>query len=132
MRLEVQDQFGELKRDTLDPYQKQLETAIDNKIGDAKKNARGIVSDALGGVFDFAGEKINDFTDPLFSQIGLENLPPIAKLALAIGGPAALIGLLTGNHTMTGLGALGAGAGAIPLFYGAANSRSNPRMSGVR
>jgi hypothetical protein len=71
---------------------------------------------AIRGFFGDTHSAIEQFTNPMFNMLGydVKTMPAWQRYSMLGGGLAGGLGLLTGNNTLTGLGALGLGAGAYP------------------
>jgi hypothetical protein len=73
---------------------------------------------AIRGFFGDTHSAIEQFTNPMFNMLGydVKTMPAWQRYSMLGGGLAGGLGLLTGNNTLTSLGALGLGAGAYPQF----------------
>lgn len=114
---------------------KQKGQAAINEIGNSPETSKVIQNAAgnavQGGLDQFGnwiGKGINTIADPVLSAFGANaaNIPTWQK-ALMLGGTAAAgYGLLSGNHTATGLGAAALAGGAAPSIYNYMQSGQTP------
>ena len=94
------------------------------QVAGAAQDAAGKIQDhvvderdkAIRGFFGDTHSAIEQFTNPMFNMLGydVKTMPAWQRYSMLGGGLAGGLGLLTGNNTLTGLGALGLGAGAYP------------------
>jgi uncharacterized protein YjbJ (UPF0337 family) len=94
------------------------------QVAGAAQDAAGKIQDhvvderdkAIRGFFGDTHSAIEQFTNPMFNMLGydVKTMPAWQRYSMLGGGLAGGLGLLTGNNTLTSLGALGLGAGAYP------------------